>query len=79
MTCLPQNISSLVVYFNRDLFERFGVPEPTDDMAWSQFVYRAQQLTRDDNGAVVRGADPDLPPQPNTAPARSTGSASSRR
>ena len=38
-------------------------------MAWSQFVYRAQQLTRDDKGAVVRGADPDLPPQPNAAPA----------
>ena len=68
-TCLPQNISSLVVYYNRDLFERFGVPVPTDDMAWTQFVYRAQQLTRDQDGNVVRGADPDLPPQPNAAPA----------
>ncbi len=68
ITCLPQNISSLVVYYNRDLFERFGVPEPTDDMSWSQFVYRAQQMTRDAQGAVVRGADPDLP-QANTAPA----------
>jgi multiple sugar transport system substrate-binding protein len=68
ITCLPQNISSLVVYYNRDLFERFGVPEPTDDMSWSQFVYRAQQMTRDAQGAVVRGADPDLP-QANTVPA----------
>jgi multiple sugar transport system substrate-binding protein len=69
VTCLPQNLSSLVVYYNRDLFERFGVPEPTDDMAWTQFVYRAQQLTRDARGAIVQGADPDLPAQPNTAPA----------
>ncbi|MBA2296122.1 MAG: sugar ABC transporter substrate-binding protein [Actinobacteria bacterium] len=68
-TCVPQNISSLVVYYNRDLFERFAVPVPTDDMAWSQFVYRAQQLTRDADGNLVRGADPDLPPQPNAAPA----------
>jgi multiple sugar transport system substrate-binding protein len=68
VTCLPQNISSLVVYYNRDLFERFGVPEPTADMPWSQFLFRAQQLTRDANGAVVRAADPDLP-SPNTAPA----------
>ena len=67
VTCLPQNISSLVVYFNRDLFERFGVPEPNDDMAWSQFLFRAQQMTRDANGVVVRGADPDLPAQANTA------------
>jgi multiple sugar transport system substrate-binding protein len=69
VTCLPQNISSLVVYYNRDLFERFSVPVPTDDMAWSQFVYRAQQLTRDAHGNVVRAADPDLPPQPNSAQA----------
>jgi multiple sugar transport system substrate-binding protein len=69
VTCMPQNISSLVVYYNRDLFRRFGVPAPTDDMAWSQFVYRAQQLTRDAQGAVVRAADPDLPAQPSSAPA----------
>jgi multiple sugar transport system substrate-binding protein len=69
VTCMPQNISSLVVYYNRDLFKRFDVPEPTDDMSWTQFVFRAQQLTRDEKGAVVRGADPDLPPQPNAAPA----------
>ena len=25
LTCLPQNVSSLVVYYNRDLFRRFKV------------------------------------------------------
>lgn len=69
VTCLPQNISSLVVYYNRDLFERFGVPVPTDEMTWGEFVARAQQLTRDASGREVRAADPDLPPQPDTAPA----------
>ena len=67
-TCLPQNISSLVVYYNRDLFARFGVDPPNDEMTWNEFVYRAQQLTRDENGLVVRGADPDLP-QPSAAKA----------
>ena len=61
VTCLPQNISSLVVFYNRDLFERFAVPEPTDAMPWNELVYRAQQLTRDANGLIVRGADPDQP------------------
>ena len=28
--CLPQNISSLAVYYNRDLFEQYGVAEPPD-------------------------------------------------
>ena len=72
LTCLPQNISSLVVYYNRDLFKRFGVPLPTDGMRWNEFVFRAQQMTRDKNGNPVRGADPDLP-QPNTAQAEIYG------
>ena len=32
VTCMPQNISSLVVYYNSDLFKRFDVPPPTDGM-----------------------------------------------
>jgi len=68
VTCLPQNISSLVVYYNRDLFKRFRVPPPTNAMPWSEFVARAELMTRDMNGQPVRGADPDNP-APNTAPA----------
>jgi multiple sugar transport system substrate-binding protein len=68
VTCLPQNISSLVVYYNRDLFRRFQVPPPTNAMPWVAFVGRAGQMTRDAQGQIVRGADPDLPAA-NTAPA----------
>jgi multiple sugar transport system substrate-binding protein len=72
VTCLPQNISSLVLYFNRDLFKRFGVEPPRNGMTWFELVERAQLLTRDKNGMAVRGADPDLP-QANTAPAEIYG------
>jgi multiple sugar transport system substrate-binding protein len=65
VTCMPQNISSLVVYYNRDLFERFNVPPPKSGMLWSDFVATAQAMTRDENGLPVRGADPDVP-QPTT-------------
>ena len=68
VTCMPQNISSLVVYYNRDLFEKYGVGPPRDDMPWHEFVATAQAMTRDANGQPVRGADPDAP-QANTAPA----------
>ncbi|MDQ3823166.1 MAG: sugar ABC transporter substrate-binding protein [Actinomycetota bacterium] len=64
LTCLPQNVSSLVVYYNRDLFERYAVPEPRSGWTWSEFVRAAQALTRDEAGAAVRGQDPD---QPQTA------------
>ena len=72
VTCLPQNISSLVVYYNRDLFKRFQVPLPKDGMPWAEFVALASQMTRDKNGQPVVGADPDLP-RPNTAPAEIYG------
>jgi multiple sugar transport system substrate-binding protein len=72
LTCLPQNISSLVLYFNRDLFEKQGVPLPKNGMSWLELLDRAKALTLDKNGNPVRGADPDLP-QANTAPAEIYG------
>ena len=48
--CIPQNISSLVVYFNEDLFEEAGVPVPADDWTWASFLETAQALTRDTDG-----------------------------
>jgi multiple sugar transport system substrate-binding protein len=64
LTCLPQNVSSLVVYYNRDLFRRYAVREPRALWTWSEFVRAAQALTRDEAGAQVQGQDPD---QPQTA------------
>jgi multiple sugar transport system substrate-binding protein len=72
LTCLPQNVSSLVLYFNRDLFRRFGVQEPQNAMSWLDLLERARALTRDSQGQPVRGADPDLP-QADTAPAEIYG------
>ncbi|MCA9858583.1 MAG: sugar ABC transporter substrate-binding protein [Thermomicrobiales bacterium] len=48
--CLPQNISSLVVYYNDDLFEAAGVPVPEDGWSWDTFVSAAQALTQDTDG-----------------------------
>jgi multiple sugar transport system substrate-binding protein len=70
--CIPQNISSLVLYYNKDLFRRFKVAPPTDGMTWNGLVDKAKKLTRDKNGRQVRGADPDLP-QSGTAQAEIYG------
>ncbi len=50
LVCLPQNVSSLVVYYNRDLFERAGVAEPEPGWAWGDMVAKAIELTRDEDG-----------------------------
>ena len=52
LTCLPQNISSLVVYYNKDMFAAAGLPEPKEGWFWSDFVQTAVALTK---GAKVEG------------------------
>lgn len=50
LTCIPQNISSLVVYYNRDLFTAANVPLPTNDWTQAQFLAAARALTGDVDG-----------------------------
>ncbi len=49
LTCLPQNISSLVVYYNKDLFEEAGVALPKAGWRWDDMVAAAKKLTKDSN------------------------------
>jgi multiple sugar transport system substrate-binding protein len=50
LMCLPQNLSSLVVYYNRDLFDAAGVPYPEAGWTWDEFLAAAKALTRDIDG-----------------------------
>lgn len=50
MMCVPQNVSSLVVYYNRALFEKAGVPLPKADWTWEDFLAAAKNLTKDNDG-----------------------------
>jgi multiple sugar transport system substrate-binding protein len=50
LTCLPQNISSLVVYYNKDLFQEAGVAFPEEGWKWDDMVAAAKKLTKDSNG-----------------------------
>ncbi len=46
LQCMPQNISSLVVYYNRALFDRAGVDHPAAGWSWAEFAATARRLTR---------------------------------
>jgi multiple sugar transport system substrate-binding protein len=50
LTCIPQNVSSLVVYYNQKLFDQAGVALPKAGWTWDDFVRAAQALTKDTNG-----------------------------
>ncbi len=47
---IPQNVSSLAVFYNTELFDRYGVPRPTNDWSWETFGAAAKALTLDRNG-----------------------------
>lgn len=51
--CLPQNVSSLVVYYNKSLFDAAGLAYPAADWTWSDFVATAHALTLDKDGDGV--------------------------
>lgn len=50
LMCIPQNISSLVVYYNKDLFDAAGLAYPDDDWTWDEFLDAAVVLTQDLDG-----------------------------
>jgi multiple sugar transport system substrate-binding protein len=50
LMCIPQNLSSLVVYYNKDLFEQAGVAFPQAGWTWEDFVQTAEALTKDRDG-----------------------------
>ncbi len=51
LVCLPQNLSSLVVYYNRELFEAANLALPASDWTWDDFLAAATGLTDADGAA----------------------------
>ncbi len=50
LTCLPQNVSSLVVYYNVDLFRDIGLDAPPEGWTFFDMVQLARSLTVDEDG-----------------------------
>ena len=50
LLCMPQNVSSLAVYWNRALFAAHGVAPPAPDWTWKDFHDTARALTLDLDG-----------------------------
>jgi multiple sugar transport system substrate-binding protein len=63
--CLPQNVSSLVLYYNANLFRSAGLDPPSAGWTWDDMVASAEELTSDrdgDGSAEVHGlgVDPEV-------------------
>jgi multiple sugar transport system substrate-binding protein len=58
LQCMPQNISSLVVYFNEDLFARAGLRPPRAGWSWEDLRRTALALTEGDVHGL--GIEPNI-------------------
>lgn len=47
---IPRDVSTLVIYYNKDLFDKYNVPYPNKYWTFDDFLILAQKLTKDTNG-----------------------------
>jgi multiple sugar transport system substrate-binding protein len=47
---LPRDLNTIVLYYNKDMFDKAGIPYPDDTWDWAKLRDVAKQLTKDDNG-----------------------------
>jgi multiple sugar transport system substrate-binding protein len=52
---LPVTTNGMSLYYNKDLFDKFGVPYLKDGMTWDQVYDVADKLNRTDGGKTVAG------------------------
>lgn len=52
---LPIRDSTMVIIYNKDIFDRFGVPYPQDGMTWDELSELSKKLTRSDGGVHYVG------------------------
>ena len=50
LMAIPQNLSSLVIYYNKSLFDKAKLPYPKPGWTWDDFLKTAQALTKDTDG-----------------------------
>ncbi|WP_028550715.1 ABC transporter substrate-binding protein [Paenibacillus sp. UNC451MF] len=55
---LPFSTNYGVTYYNKDIFDKFGIPYPKDGMSWSDYVDISRKLTRNVDGIQYIGVDP---------------------
>ncbi|TVY09457.1 ABC transporter substrate-binding protein [Paenibacillus cremeus] len=54
---LPFGASLWATFYNKDIFDRFGVPYPKDGMTWDEVYELAKKLTKNEGGVQYKGLD----------------------
>lgn len=57
MVGVPTFSDTLTLFYNKEIFDMFGVPYPTDHMTWDETFELAKKLTGERNGVTYRGLE----------------------
>ena len=52
---LPYRGDFWILFYNKDLFDRFGIPYPTNEMTWTEFQETAKALTSGEGASKTYG------------------------
>lgn len=52
---LPFTMNKYALYYNKDIFDKFGVAYPKDGMTWDEIYELAKKVTRVENGVTYYG------------------------
>lgn len=57
MISLPVTTDQNVLYYNKTIFDKFGVPYPRDNSTWDDIYEIAKKVTRSEGGIQYKGID----------------------
>ncbi|GAA3408011.1 ABC transporter substrate-binding protein [Paenibacillus hodogayensis] len=55
---IPFSLITPVLFYNKDIFDKFGAPYPKDNMLWEEAIDLARKVTRQDGGIQYKGLHP---------------------
>ncbi|MDB5084928.1 MAG: extracellular solute-binding protein family 1, partial [Bacilli bacterium] len=55
---LPYSSYSDVIFYNKDIFDKFAISYPKDGMTWPELLDLAKKVTRNEGGTQYRGYEP---------------------
>jgi multiple sugar transport system substrate-binding protein len=58
---IPYKGGFMALFYNKDIFDKFGVAYPKDDMTWDQVIDLAKKMTRQQDGVQYIGFNTTLP------------------
>jgi multiple sugar transport system substrate-binding protein len=58
---IPFSMNAGEMFYNKDIFDKFGVSYPKDNMTWDDVLALSRKITREEDGKNYVGWDPGFP------------------